>query len=203
MLGYPDDPFRPTQESWNRLIHPDDLGANDAAYQRHARGESEHYDHVYRALAADGRWRWIHERGRIVERAVDGTPRRMLGTQTDVTLQRELEASVSSATQRLELIARNVPGVLYQFKLTADGKRGWFPFVSERCEALFGVPPDALTDDAALLFRLVDPSHRDRVEAAIALSATHGTPWRGEFPVRRRDGQVRWILGASSPPARA
>jgi PAS domain S-box-containing protein len=199
MLGYPDDPFRPTQESWNRLIHPDDLGANDAAYQRHARGESEHYDHVYRALAADGRWRWIHERGRIVERAVDGTPRRMLGTQTDVTLQRELEASVSSATQRLELIARNVPGVLYQFKLTADGKRGWFPFVSERCEALFGVPPDALTDDAALLFRLVDPSHRDRVEAAIALSATHGTPWRGEFPVRRRDGQVRWILGASSP----
>jgi len=199
MLGYPDDAFRPTQESWNRLIHPDDLGANDAAYLRHARGESEHYDHVYRALAADGRWRWIHERGRIVERAVDGTPRRMLGTQTDVTVQRELEASVSSATQRLELIARNVPGVLYQFKLTADGKRGWFPFVSERCEALFGVPPDALTDDAALLFRLVDPSHRDRVEAAIALSATHGTPWRGEFPVRRRDGQVRWILGASSP----
>jgi PAS domain S-box-containing protein len=199
MLGYPDDTFRPTQDSWNRLIHPEDLAANDAAYQRHARGETPHYEHVYRALAADGSWRWIHERGRIVERAVDGSPRRMLGTQTDVTLQREFEASASSATQRLELIARNVPGVLYQFKLSADGTRGWFPFVSERCEAVFGVPHDVLTNDAATLFRLVDPSHRDRVEAAIALSATHGTPWRGEFPVRRRDGQVRWILGTSSP----
>ena len=199
MLGYAADAFRPTQANWNRLIHPDDLAGNDAAYQRHARGETPHYEHVYRALAADGGWRWIHERGRIVERAVDGSPRRMLGTQTDVTLQRSLEARVSSATQRLELIARNVPGVLYQFKLSADGQRGWFPYVSERCEAVFGVPHDALTGDAAQLFRLVDPAYRERVEVAIAQSAMLGTPWRGEFPVRRRDGQVRWILGTSSP----
>jgi PAS domain S-box-containing protein len=199
MLGYAPGHFAPTQQSWNRLIHPDDLEANDAAYQRHASGEIDQYEHLYRALAADGRWRWLHERGRIVERAADGTPRRMLGTQTDVTEQRELEAQAAGARVRLELIARNVPGVLYQFVMSADGERGWFPFVSERCEAVFGVSAEALTADAANLMRLVEPDWRERMIGSIEASRAACLPWRFEFPIRRTDGQRRWLLGSSSP----
>jgi PAS domain S-box-containing protein len=199
MLGYARGHFAPTQDNWNRLIHPDDLDANDAAYQRHARGETEQYEHIYRALAADGGWRWLHERGRIVEHAADGTPRRMLGTQVDVTAQRELQALAASARTRLELIARHVPGVLYQFVMSADGERGWFPFVSERCEAVFGVSAEALTADAANLMRLVEPDWRERLVAGIEASRAACLPWRLEFPIRRTDGQRRWLLGTSSP----
>ena len=74
-----------TQEDWNRLIHPDDVAANHEAYLRHERGEVDHYEHAYRIRARDGSWRWYQERGRIVERHDDGRPRRMVGTQTDIT----------------------------------------------------------------------------------------------------------------------
>ncbi len=199
MLGYPPGYMAPTQANWNRLIHPDDLAANHAAYERHAAGLTEAYEHIYRARDVEGRWRWLHERGRIVERALDGTPRRMLGTQSDITAQRALQLQAAAERERLALIARHVPGVLYQFVLDADGVHGRFAFVSERCEALFGVPAAELTADAAALMRRVHPAWRDRLRASVLASATQGAQWRMEFPIRRRDGVDRWMLGAASP----
>ena len=199
MLGYPRDHFAPTQAKWNLLIHPDDLDDNHAAYLRHERGETGQYEHIYRARGADGRWHWLHERGRIVERALDGSPRRMLGTQTDITSQRELETQASADRERLALIARHVPGVLYQFMQSADGQLGWFSYVSERCEAVFGVAPGELTSDASAVLRRVHPQWRERLRNSLAASAVHGGQWRLEFPIRRRDGADRWLLGTASP----
>jgi PAS domain S-box-containing protein len=199
MLGYPPDHFAPTQDAWNHLIHPDDLADNHAAYLRHECGEVEQYEHIYRARGADGRWHWLHERGRIVERGLDGAPRRMLGTQTDITSQRELETQATADRARLALIARHVPGVLYQFMQSADGRLGWFSYVSERCDALFGVEPGELTGDASALLRRVHPEWRERLRTSLAVSAVKGAQWRMEFPIRRRDGADRWLLGAASP----
>ena len=199
MLGYAPDQFAPTQASWDLLIHPDDLDDNHAAYLRHERGETEQYEHIYRARGADGRWHWLHERGRIVERGVDGSPRRMLGTQTDITSQRELQTQASADRERLALIARHVPGVLYQFMQSTDGRLGWFSYVSERCEAIFGVAASELTADASALLRRVHPEWRERLRVSLALSARRVAQWRMEFPIRRRDGADRWLLGAASP----
>ncbi len=91
LLGYPPRDGGHTQDHWNALIHPDDREANHEAYLRHARGEVEVYEHAYRIRAASGEWRWMLERGRIVERTPEGEPRRMVGTQTDITERRELE----------------------------------------------------------------------------------------------------------------
>lgn len=97
MLGYGVGGIGHRQEDWNALIHPEDREANHAAYLRHERGEVPVYEHAYRILAADGSWRWMEERGRIVERHADGRPRRMVGTQTDVTERRRLEAMEEQA----------------------------------------------------------------------------------------------------------
>lgn len=91
MLGYPRNTLGHTQADWDRIVHPDDKALIDKAYSAHVRGEQPLYRVVYRARAADDQWRWIEERGRIVEWDRDGRPRRMFGTQTDATLLRELE----------------------------------------------------------------------------------------------------------------
>ena len=101
-LGYGAHEIGRTQEDWNQLIHPDDLAANHEAYLRHARGELDHYEHAYRIRARDGQWRWYQERGRIVEWHADGRPMRMVGTQTDISAQREQEQAASAAAARLE-----------------------------------------------------------------------------------------------------
>ena len=91
MLGYPPNTLGRTQADWDRIVHPEDQALILRAYEAHERGEQAMYRVVYRALAADGRWRWIEERGRIVEWDRKGRPRRMFGTQSDATLLRELE----------------------------------------------------------------------------------------------------------------
>ena len=91
MLGYPPGEIGHTQADWNRLIHPDDAQGVEDAYQAHVRGETAHYRAIYRARAADGRWHWLEERGRIIERDAAGHPLRMVGTQTDATVQMALQ----------------------------------------------------------------------------------------------------------------
>jgi PAS domain S-box-containing protein len=97
LLGWTSEEVGHTQEDWNRLIHPDDRAANHEAYLRHERGETFVYEHEYRIQAADGRWRWMMERGRIIERHADGRACRMVGTQTDITQRRALEDAAQEA----------------------------------------------------------------------------------------------------------
>ena len=91
LLGYPLNTLGRTQADWDRVVHPDDRALIDKAFNAHVRGETPMYRAVYRARAADDQWRWIEERGRIVDWNRDGHPTRMFGTQTDATLLRELE----------------------------------------------------------------------------------------------------------------
>ncbi|HJV69200.1 sensor histidine kinase [Ideonella sp.] len=90
MLGYAPNVIGHTQADWDKLIHPDDFDLVEDAYQAHARGETDSFHAVYRAKAADGSWRWVEERGRVVERDAQGRPTRMFGTQSDATTQHEL-----------------------------------------------------------------------------------------------------------------
>jgi signal transduction histidine kinase len=91
LLGYPLNTLGHTQADWDRVIHPDDRALIDQAFEAHVRGEEPMYRAIYRGRAVDGQWRWIEERGRVVEWDRLGRPTRMFGTQSDATLLRELE----------------------------------------------------------------------------------------------------------------
>jgi PAS domain S-box-containing protein len=201
-LGYDAQELGRTQDDWNRLIHPDDVADNHEAYLRHARGETDHYEHAYRIRAHDGRWRWYQERGRIVEWHADGRPRRMLGTQTDISEQREREQAASLLSARLERLALHVPGMLYQFELDANLVPR-FPYMSERAHALLGVDPARAALDAAELMNRIDPADRDSVTASIIESAHALTLWDREFRVHAAPDRLRWIRATSSPMRRA
>jgi hypothetical protein len=201
-LGYPPSAARSTQQDWDALIHPDDRNANHAAYLRHASGAAASYEHSYRARAADGRWRWLQERGRIVEWCADGAPLRMVGTQVDITERRRAQTEAQAATARLHKIARHVPGALFQYQQQADGF-GRFLYISERSAALFGLAPGEVTDDAAAMLRRIAPDERQAVIDSIAASAGSQQPWVREFTVHRRDGALRRIRAASTPQREA
>jgi hypothetical protein len=197
-LGYAPGELARTQAAWDALIHPDDRAANIAAYEQHAAGLVPVYEHAYRIRTRDGHWRWFQERGRIVERHADGRPRRMVGTQVDITDAREREQVGASATARLERIAQHVPGVLYQFELSAEYAPR-FVYVSERSLPLLGLAPAELLADPAALLDRIDESDRDAVVASIIESASRLTLWRWEFRVQLADGTRRWLLATASP----
>lgn len=198
MLGYARGEIESTQAAWDAIMHPDDRAANHAAYERHARGEIAIYEHEFRIKARDGSWRWMSERGRIVERTSEGEPLRMLGTQTDITERKHAEGVALELAGRLRKIARHVPGMVFQFARLADGS-GHFPYVSERCLALTGIQPDVLRTDATIMLRATERADRKRVRDSISRSMRRLRPWRCEFRLHLPDGGVRWLRGSATP----
>jgi len=198
LLGYGRGELASDQAAWNALIHPDDRDANHAAYLRHADGLQPTYEHEYRARARDGAWRWIAERGRIVERAPDGRPLRMVGTLSDVTERHAAQAEVLALAGRLREITRNAPGVVYQYRDLPDGS-GSFPFVSDSCIDVFGVPPAVLMADASRALRLIERADRERVFASVARARRALRHWRCEFRLHLHGGVQRWVSVSATP----
>jgi hypothetical protein len=201
-LGYAESEVGRTQADWDKLMHPEDVEGNLAAYWRHARGEVEQYEHAYRIRAKNGEWRWFQERGRIVEWHPDGRPRRIVGTQTDITQQREREQLASQAAARLERIALHVPGILYQFELDAQLVPR-FPYLSARARTLLGLDPAQAAVDATVLMERIHGDDREAVTASIIESAHRLSMWQWEFRVYGATDNLLWMRATSSPTRRA
>lgn len=75
-------------------VHPDDRPRVREAVQQHLQGQIEQYSAQFRFRGADGSWRWVLDRGRVVARTADGQPLRMVGTHTDIEQQKQLEGQL-------------------------------------------------------------------------------------------------------------
>lgn len=91
MLGFDgcDEPDSTT--FWRSRVHPDDLQPMLDALHSHFDGRIPTYEMEFRLRAADGRYRWVLSRGRVVERDAGGRAMRAVGTLTDLTDRREAE----------------------------------------------------------------------------------------------------------------
>lgn len=91
MLGYAIDEFEPSFATWKNLVHPDDLELVQNVLQEHLEGRTSHYQTEHRLRTRSGNWRWILDRGRVVERDENGNPIRACGAHIDITGKKELE----------------------------------------------------------------------------------------------------------------
>jgi len=198
LLGYAVGELPATQAGWDTVIHPADRAMNHAAYLRHAHGEIPAYESEYRARHRDGSWRWLSERGRIVEWWPDGRPRRMVGTLSDVTLRRQAQGEAAERGERLQQITRHVPGVLYQYRLWPDG-RGEIPYVSDRCTAVLGLTPKQLMADSLEMFRRISRVDREKLIGMTSAWARSQATQRTEIRYHHPDGALRWMQSVSSP----
>jgi PAS domain S-box-containing protein len=82
------------------LVHPDDAAAVRQAQSECIKGQRPLYRIEYRLKMADGDWVWVLSRGRVVERAADGSALRMTGTNVDITQRKRAEVELLSALQR-------------------------------------------------------------------------------------------------------
>ena len=86
MLGYTLDELTPVSiKTWQSLAHPEDLERSGELLNRHFSGELPLYDCQTRMKHKDGRWIWVHDRGRVVIWTKDGKPLMMFGTHMDIS----------------------------------------------------------------------------------------------------------------------
>jgi PAS domain S-box-containing protein len=106
MLGFTLEEVGDRQAFFESRTHPDDLERAYAMMERHARGEIPLVDLEIRMRHKDGTWRWILDRGKVVEWNDDGSPRRAVGTHMDITERKQREAELMAAKEKAEEMSR-------------------------------------------------------------------------------------------------
>ena len=117
---------------------------------------------------------------------------------TDVTARRRDEARNQELVSRLQKIASQVPGMVYQYKLRPDGT-SCFPYASERIREIYRVSPEEVREDASKVFANLHPEDYEGIVESIFASARNLHPWQCEYRVKFSDGEVRWLYGSSVP----
>ena len=116
----------------------------------------------------------------------------------DLTDQRRTEEALRETERRLQAIAGNVPGVVYQRVLTAAGEIR-YPYISAGVRGIYGIEPEEVIADPQVFLDTIAPDERERFSASLRRSAEDLSPWSLEFRVRGRDGGMRWVRGSSRP----
>ena len=76
-------------ETWAARIHPDDKERVLQSLQEHMEGKTDYWREEHRLKIADGTYKVVLGRGRVVSRASNGSPLRMIGAMTDLSHRKE------------------------------------------------------------------------------------------------------------------
>jgi len=147
---------------------------------------------------SSGSWVWILARGKVIEYDSQGAPVRVIGLHTDITTRKLSEEIAAERERMLNQLAQQVPGMLYQFILRADGSPH-MPYVSDQVERLFEISAQEVKDNTAILASRVHPDDFPALQQSILASARSLKVWRHVFRIVTKAGQVRWIHGEANP----
>ena len=105
ILGFADHEIANHLDDWGLRVHPDDGERVMAAAQAHIDGRVPAFEAAHRMVHRDGSIRWFLARGAIVDRQ-DGRAIRMIGTDTDITAQKDAEQALEEAKAELARLTR-------------------------------------------------------------------------------------------------
>jgi two-component system, cell cycle sensor histidine kinase and response regulator CckA len=91
-LGYQLEELAPRESSWRKLVHSDDLPRVLGVRDAHLKGHTPAYEAEYRLRTKDGGWKWVLDRGSVVERDTAGRPVRVAGALFDIAERKRAEA---------------------------------------------------------------------------------------------------------------
>ncbi len=102
MLEYAAGDIAPSMPAWQNLLHPEDKAGVVEILQAHLKGETPFFETEYRLRTKSGGWKWILNRGQVVEHDGYGRPLLMAGTHLDVTPRKIAELEVKKYQENLE-----------------------------------------------------------------------------------------------------
>ena len=120
MLGFAENEIGNGLDEWSKRIHPDDLVQVMADVRAHLAGTTLRYVNEHRVSCKDDSWKWILDRGMLVERDAADHPLRMIGTHSDITERKRAEETVRSAFQYARSLVESILDPLVM--ISAEGK---------------------------------------------------------------------------------
>jgi PAS domain S-box-containing protein len=109
----------------------------------------------------------------------------------------QYKESLEESKHQLQVMAENIPGVVYRFRVNPDGSYD-FDYISERSRQLFGVENDPATFFDQVTQRMTPPE-RERLMGSIQEAVRNRSLWNFEGAFTKPSGDTAWFRATSSP----
>ena len=109
-----------------------------------------------------------------------------------VTEQMLCQEALTNSEKRFRKLAANLPGVIYQFQLGANGEMS-FPYISSGCRRFLEIEPIKIEQNSQLVLDLIHPEDRESYLESMKLSADTLLPWLWEGRIITHSGKCRWV----------
>ncbi len=170
------------------LVHPDDLEFAASEMLKFLSDPTYRAINAMRIRHADGHWVPIElaASSRFDEPAING----VIMNVRDVTDRTRVEQQLTESEARRESLIANLPGAVFR----CDPVRPYHDdFVSDAITALTGFGPEDFTSRNVCFDEMILPGFRTATDDVIAQARDDRQPYIVEYPIRHRDGSVRWI----------
>ncbi len=114
----------------------------------------------------------------------------------EIEERKNTEAALSQTEAKVQKLAANVPGMLYQFEVNPDGSMS-FPYVSSGCYDIYGLKPEQIQGDANTIISMIHPDDLNNFKTSLAISLKNLKPWEHEERIVIASGEVKWIKSHS------
>ncbi len=192
MLGYAVDELAPDIKTWESRIHPEDRPKVFEALHAHLSGAQAMYECEYRLRHRDGRWIWILARGKVYERAADGSPLRIAGIHQDISKRREAEEALLLSREMYKNtveLSTQIPWVTNPDGTTIERDPLWADYTGENVRVPAGMD----------WLEAFHPDDRERTAASWTHAIATGEPLRVIHRLRHRDGEYRYCQSRAQP----
>ncbi|MEM9446650.1 MAG: PAS domain-containing protein [Verrucomicrobiota bacterium] len=185
MLGYSPDEVIQAYSDWKSLIHKDDVKAFVLDLNVHFQGSTQFYESTHRMVHYNGSAIWVLSRGKA-HFDENGNPIRMVGTQTDITLQKQMEKQIKENENRL----RDV--------LEAAGESVWevdldfrYTYLSQCVEKEIGYTPEELMGKTP--FELILEEDKERITNWFMQAAKERINFSNlTYRIKCKNGSILW-----------
>jgi diguanylate cyclase (GGDEF)-like protein/PAS domain S-box-containing protein len=189
MLGYEFDDIEFTTQQWTDFVHPDDRDRAWASINAVLEGRATEHELMYRMKTKEGRYKWILDRARVVQRDGDGKPLRMSGTHTDVDKLKKTENALHESERRFRGIFENAGVGIAQ--VSVDGT---FQFVNDTYCRITGYSREELLNVKKNFQQITVPDDLE-VDLLLMGRLVNGLDISYDLEKRyiRKDGSIAWV----------
>ncbi|MGC8713060.1 MAG: GAF domain-containing protein [Leptodesmis sp.] len=195
LLGYGEEALKSLTDL--DLTHPEDVTQNVELVEQMKRGERSSFQMEKRLIKKNGDLIWATLTAALI-RDPDGQPLYSIAMIEDITERKQVELALRHSEARFQRLVANIPGVIYQFKMTTDGVQS-FPYISSFATQILGLTPAQIQQDSDSCFSRIHPDDQARLQQSILHSMQTLCPWKWEGRFIRPDGTLRWLQGMSNP----
>ncbi|MFM9266645.1 response regulator [Tychonema sp. BBK16] len=121
--------------------------------------------------------------------------------QREVEVRKQTEQALRESQGRLQKLATNIPGVIYQFVRDCEGKLN-FEYISYNCLTIYELEVEKILENPELCFNQNHPDDGEALEKAVTMSAETLEPFAYEWRIVTPSGKLKWLQSNSRPEMR-